>query len=214
MQISAEIRWFWKDPEPERLRTWFADPTYHGCAAGGGPPARIDKYLEEPNQTELGIKVRAFRAGQDHDAVEIKGLVAAELSRLNVSPWCGPIELWCKWKSGRVAVGPETIPNIQKTRWLRKFDCAMEWPIEIPLNAKESSDTGTPLPKRGCNVEFADILVERAGQRWCTLGFESFGSLATVADDLKATAALLANRNPPEFPSGCLASYPGWLAGF
>jgi hypothetical protein len=70
MEASAELRWFWQGAEPAALQQWFSDAELHDCAAGGGC-LRTDTYLFDPQQAELGIKLRGNKTG-----VEVKGLVA------------------------------------------------------------------------------------------------------------------------------------------
>jgi hypothetical protein len=57
MQVSAEIRWFWRDAPPAGLEDWFRDAGVHGCPADD-EETRTDVYLREPGQVELGLKRR------------------------------------------------------------------------------------------------------------------------------------------------------------
>lgn len=41
MQVSAEIRWFWRSSGPPLLREWFMDTGFHQPAAGRGGPTNI-----------------------------------------------------------------------------------------------------------------------------------------------------------------------------
>jgi hypothetical protein len=100
--------------------------------------------------------------------------------------------------------------TIQKERWLRKFDTATSIPEEIPLDHTEQPlDKKRPLPVLGCNAELSRVRLR--GARWWTLGLESFGTMATVENSLRAVAAVLAARRPPDLGTGELASYPAWL---
>ena len=54
MLVSAEARWFWNGAPPRDLERWFAE---RPIAAGGGTP-RVDDYLLDARQQELGIKRR------------------------------------------------------------------------------------------------------------------------------------------------------------
>jgi hypothetical protein len=94
-------------------------------------------------------------------------------------------------------------------------------PIEEPVQREQLDHNRRPLflsrprTRRRCRVGRSDDLA--AGERlpngdvWWTFGFESFGALATVEADLRAVAAVLADRLPPEFTTGQEASYPAWL---
>src|SRR5262245_8798045 len=70
MFVSAEIRWFWHNVPSAEFQHWFLSADAHGYAAGGGTP-REDRYLLDPGQVELGIKMRGPKPG-----AEVKGLVA------------------------------------------------------------------------------------------------------------------------------------------
>jgi hypothetical protein len=59
-------------------------------------------------------------------------------------------------------------------------------------------------------VELTKVTLESVDS-WWTFGFEAFGALRTVEDDLRKVAALLAKRLPDGVAMGTLASYPAWL---
>ena len=56
------------------------------------------------------------------------------------------------------------------------------------------------------------LLEDPVGAPWWTFGFEAFGSLQQVENDLAATVLVLAARGPPPLAGGETNSYPGWLA--
>lgn len=210
MQLSAEIRWFWAGDPPAGLKEWFLEAKGDVCAAGGGERERQDQYLRDENQVQLGIKRRDTKSSQ-HKGVEVKGLVAAKQGMLAAGPFVGPIELWAKWGSESLAIDEGSTVTIRKQRWLRKFDGAASPPREIEVTPNEQPGPGQTFPNRGCNVELTRIGVEGLAGTWWTLGFESFGALATVEADLRAAAAVLSERWPPGLEGGRLASYPAWL---
>lgn len=206
MQISAEIRWFWRgDPQPE-FHAWFQSASLHGCTAGGGKDSREDIYLSAPAQADLGIKRRGNKPG-----VEVKGLVAILETRLAAQPFAGSIEMWSKWTSDVLSI--DHLPTIatSKLRWLRKFDTSGSEAVEVPLkDDEEPADGSRPRPVRGCNVELTRVTLA-GDERWWTFGWESFGPLASVATDLCKGADVIASRQPPALPPGELFSYPAWL---
>jgi hypothetical protein len=204
LEISAEIRWWWREHGPTGLEEWFCRGTAHTPPAGGGI-ARRDEYLRDPNQDELGIKRRGGQA-----VFEVKGLVAIRPDALDVGPFSGPIELWAKWRSATLELDPGAIISTEKQRWMRKFETGGAEPFEIALDSSEKPVSTRPLPEFGCNAEFTRVSVGQ--ERWWTFGFESFGTLSTVEDDLHAVAAVLADRHPPpSVGGGLVASYPTWL---
>lgn len=203
MQISAEIRWFWREA-PAGLAEWFHSAEVHGCAAGGGS-VRSDQYLRDPGQTELGIKRRGGKTG-----VEVKGLVAKRWEASSGAPFAGDLQLWGKWSSDEIALADGRLVATGKTRWLRKFATAGARAEEVELREDEKPRSGK-LPDQGCNVELTEVRLAN-GDAWWTLGFESFGPVETLAESVRATAALLAERRPPELNGGLVASYPAWLS--
>src|SRR5262249_49154880 len=118
MQVSAEIRWFWKNALPPLIEDWFRRRDKEGCPADGGR-LRLDEYLRDQTQAELGVKRRAGKKG-----VEVKGLVDREVQKLNAAPFTGPVEIWAKWTSEALEVDSGTAVKTIKRRWLRKFSTA------------------------------------------------------------------------------------------
>jgi len=194
METTAEIRWFWRKEAAVALGRWFIDGDIHGCAAAGGE-VRSDVYLKDANQSELGVKRRDRGVG-----VEVKGLVAVLDSDCFVAPFHGPIELWGKWISGVLDVANAPQILVRKRRWLRTFDTS---------EAVVSEVTGAH-PAQGCTVEYTEVSVEEQ-YPWVTLGFEAFGPIGSLADNLRGGAASLASRTLPHVGAGWRASYPVWL---
>jgi hypothetical protein len=206
MQVSAELRW-WFDTDVDDLEEWFCKSIHHGCPAGGGK-TRMDKYLRDPSQIELGLKHRDGKAG-----VEVKGLVAPAWGHIAVDPFSGSIELWAKWTSEQLELPPKLLIATTKVRWLRKFDTENFVPEEIELDDMEKPvDKERPLPSQGCNVELTQVRVEN-DKAWWSLSFEAFGAMERLERNVEAIAKVLASREPPRLDKGILASYPAWLSG-
>lgn len=203
MQVSAEIRWFWP-AAPDGLGDWFLDSATHGCAASGGN-IRIDQYLRDDTQGELGLKHRAGQPG-----VEIKGLITVLPQPLVAGPLTGAVELWGKWFAAPLALHAFATVTVEKRRWLRQFASTGTAVRELALG-----DDGQPrnqqAPTRGCTVELTQVTLAD-GSCWWTLGCETFGTLTTLADDLRATVGLLASRRPPSPGPAWAGGYPAWLA--
>ena len=204
MQVSAEIRWFWHGPPPPGLVDWFCKGDGRYCSAGGGG-TRVDEYLRDAGQVELGIKRRGGKRG-----VEGKGLIAITWGGLAAGPFGGPVELWTKWTSETLELASDLTVAVEKRRWVRKFDGTGPLPQEIPLNDEEGPIDKGPLPALGCNVELTRVQLPN-GAVWWTLGFEAFGTIRTVENELQAVASAMAARQPPGLGQGRLASYPAWL---
>ena len=206
MELTAEVRWFWLGTPPADFEKWFWDPSLEYCRAGGGGE-RTDIYLLDPQQVELGIKMR--KAPGD---TEVKGLIQISRSPVSFTPkLSGNIELWCKWKTRAFLFSPHAGISIQKTRWIRKFS-AEERPLrEIALNEEEGPQVQMALPTTGCNAELTRI-VDNEGKAWWSIGFEAFGALALVEHALRSAVDLMLERKPPQLPPGHNASYPKWLS--
>jgi hypothetical protein len=193
MMLSAEVRWFWEGQCPPQVHEWFHRS---GAAPGGGKAGRKDRYFLQPGNAELGIKVRAEGTGVAGE-VEIKGLV-------EVLPAPRRVEIWCKWKSSFVPEGRAVV--IEKQRWLRKFAASPDIE-EIPLGQDEQPLGARTRPEAGCNMELTEVSIPGRAPRWCTLGFEAFGDLATARRALTDTMEAV---NLPPF-EGSEMSYPEWL---
>jgi hypothetical protein len=207
MQVSAEIRWFWKGRAPDSLEDWFLGKGAHRYGAGGGA-SRTDKYLRQPAQTEVGLKLR----GGNDGGVEVKGLISQRIGDLSVEPFAGPIEVWTKWTVKGLDLDVKSLIVTEKKRWLRKFDTTAENSLEeIELNDKEKPSDGRELPSRGCNVELTLITGPELTDSWWTFCFESFGTILTVESDIRAVVGELSKRRPPVLRAGLQANYPVWL---
>jgi hypothetical protein len=196
--VSAELRWFWKDALPQDVEQWFRSGEY----PPGGGTRRVDEYLVDRDQTELGMKKRGSGKG-----VEIKGLVA--LGRHMTSPFEGRVQVWTKWSSETLTIDHLPRVSIAKTRWLRKYDTTGRV-LEVQLDSSERP-VRAQLLARGCQFELS--AVDHETSHWRSIGFEAFGELNTIEDSLERTLAHLA-ADAPDLSAGLALSYPEWLARF
>ena len=204
MLITAEIRWFWPDDASTSRLDWFVSSQRHG-----GPPAepaaRVDRYLVDGVQPELGIKLRGGRSG-----VEIKGLVDARAAVLSSPPFDGAIEIWSKWWTVDIGLDAGRTVEVEKRRWVRAFDSTGPKPVEVSELVPAWYLGTAEMPARGCNVEVTRVAGPE-GEVWWTIGFEAYGALSTVVEDLVAVAGVMAVRRPPEMSDAVCQSYPAWL---
>lgn len=201
MLVSAEVRWFWLNDCPQQVHDWFFKT---GLPPGGGH-SRIDRYLPQPNEGEIGVKERG-----DTPGLEVKGLVTTHRSPA-LAAVASHLEMWCKWSCTIPGLKLTGEMTITKTRWLRKFDTSKPVRVEIPLDANEQPKSGYSLPVQGCNVELTEVSIPGRSDVWWTLGFEAFGDLDTVPINL--TRVMLPERSvlASMVSSGAFLSYPGWL---
>lgn len=202
MFLSAEVRWFWRDHCPPQLHDWFFAT---GLPPGGGRP-RIDRYLPQPNEAEIGVKERGDKPG-----LEFKGLVARRTSPA-LGAVASHLEIWCKWSCTISGVESTDQVMITKIRWLRQFDTSEPARLEIPLDTNEQPKSGRSWPVQGCNVELTEVRISGRSDQWWTLGFEAFGDLDTVPINLARAIAPDSAILAGIVSSGALSSYPAWLS--
>jgi len=202
MLISAEVRWFWHNSCPRQVHDWFFKT---GLSPGGGRP-RIDRYLRQPKQAEIGIKERG-----DTPGLEVKGLVATRRSPALIT---GAIsfEIWCKWFCAARDLKLTSKVAVKKTRWLRQFDTSEPLRVEIPLDSNERPKFGHVMPVQGCNIELTEVRGLNRSDVWWTLGFEAFGDLDTVPISLTRVVLPESSILAEIVAFGALLSYPGWLS--
>ena len=175
MLVSAEVRWFWRNECPRQIHDWFFRS---GLPPVGGRP-RIDRYIQQPNNAELGIKECGDIAG-----LEIKGLVATRTSSA-LAKLASHLEIWCKWSCVVPDLSLTVAVTLTKTRWLRQFDTVdVCLEFESMHNEVQISAYGYLL---GCNVELTEVLGPSRTDIWWTLGFEAFDGLDAAPVSLLRT---------------------------
>lgn len=208
MQISAEIRWFWKDEAralTEVAERWFMEA--RGGIKPGGGKDRVDIYLVMPDDewAELGVKRRGSKPG-----CEVKGRISY-LTPVSAAPLHGEAELWGKWSSSSLSVDGQKLIETTKTRWLRKLDFDAERIREIALDEDEKPlDKSARLPSLGCHVELTRVTLDKPGV-WWTVGFEAFGPVGQVERILHRAVGAF-RESAPDLSTALQASYPVWLA--
>jgi hypothetical protein len=199
MAVSAEIRWFWDGAAAPALEKWFESGPF---PPGGGKEPRTDLYLREPNR-DIGIKARGGRKG-----AEVKSLVDS-LSEARLGPLHGTVEIWTKVTLDSLPLGRVRTITTTKLRRLRKYDTSAEMVRELELGDDERP-TRENVPAEGCSMELTDVRVAQGEKRWTTLGFEAFGSLATVERSLRRVIAHV-SASFPDVAHAHARSYPAWL---
>lgn len=205
MSISAELRWFWPEAAPHDLAAWFRGAATHQWPAGGGR-LRSDTYVVDRGQPELGIKHRGSAS-----IPELKQRCGTAQQPCEIEPFRGAIEFWAKVvpRLGLKLPVDTAVVEVSKRRWLRLFDTHGDT-RQLRLNEDGSPWDTAYQAIQGCHVELTELELA-LGERWVTLGFESFGPVETLLNSLRASAAWLAQRNAPGLDGAIEASYPAWL---
>jgi hypothetical protein len=200
MRVTAEKRWFWKDDCPQDLAAWFESS---GLAPGGGA-VRIDEYLLDKNQKEIGVKKRGNKRG-----VELKGLVGVEAIDATAA-FGGTVEIWCKWSSETLELKGCPTLKVEKLRRLRRFSVERSVVAEIGLDEDERP-VARAQSKEGVDFEMSRLLVGNHRERWWTFGVEAFGSLASAAANFGKVVETLTLFPVHAVEDVEELSYPAWL---
>ncbi len=199
MFSTAEVRWFYQGGIPGDVQSWFD----HVAEEPILQPARLDTYLEQPNNSGLGIKLRQGR-------IEIKQRVR-EFGKVDFEhKVSGVVESWRKWsfliaqeQMGHLppAILGDSWMQIRKERSLFSFE----------IIDREVKPTSLPdYSSGGCNVELTLINVER--ETWWSLGLEAFGDEKTNYNRLEIAAHHVFSKSPrPGLAAQSSFGYPQWL---
>lgn len=199
MEVTAELRWFWRGRCPEAVSRWFHAGPF--IRPGADRAVRVDRYLSNTGSREIGLKLRS--ESEREQAVELKGQIGFG-PLIAVGPGCRRrAQLWCKWRLASIGPGP-TIP-VEKARLLRRFAVGRHQVREVPSHPAEQARSGSEL---ACEVELSSVLLPGANGLWATLAFEAGGDLASAADVLDRVVAV---TQPPLPAGGAFWSYPEWL---
>lgn len=201
MKQTTEVRWFYRQPVPPEVKTWFCGS--HLCRE---EETRTDHYLVLAPSNEVGIKVRGG------EKFEIKARThAPEPFVLLSGASVGFLDAWVKWtledcdagvKMVEVGTGSSDWVPVRKQRWLREFQLD-------PSGQVEEVD-GDAVLVHGCRAEFSEVNVRDS--QWWTLAFESFGETNRTANLEQVARHFL-----KILPRGLVLSertsmaYPEWL---
>jgi hypothetical protein len=201
LKQTDEIRWFYPQPMPPEVKSWFCSSRL--CQE---ETLRTDQYLVLAGSNEVGVKVRGG------EKFEIKArTLAPEPLMLLTGASVGFRDSWVKWtledcdaalKMAAVGTGSSEWVPVSKQRWLRKFQIATSGQVE-------ETDADAVI-EHGCRAELSEVDVRDS--RWWTLALESFGDTDRRAD-LERFARHFLRILPRGLVLGELTSmaYPEWL---
>ena len=201
MQLTAELRWFYRGTLPSEIFQWFQQDQLGGHLAP--PEEREDLYLYSPGCEYLGIKLRQGR-------LEIKWR-KAELGVVHFGDRVeGKAEKWGKWlcedptaESFQPAdvVGKSWV-SVKKVRSQRQYQV---FPGE--------SITAVPVTEsiaQGCNVELTQLSIN--GNAWWSLAFEAEGEDDCLMEHLQAVATwVFKSYRGSNLQAEDSYAYPSWL---
>jgi hypothetical protein len=146
---------------------------------------RVDHYLSQAGQREVGIK----RRGAGH-GVEIKALIN-EGATHTIGNLTARTQFWTKVWTAALDLNELATVAVRKSRRMRSY--------------------GAAAYATGCNIEVTEVRVAAESEVWTTLGIEAYGQLDQLPAAL-ANVVRIHQSNPPEVDAGQALSYPAWLA--
>jgi hypothetical protein len=201
MFTTAEVRWFFEGPVPDKIEQWVCRSSLAFKAA-----PREDHYLLFPAALGLGLKLREGR-------LEVKSLIKTLGVRSFTTDVAGIVQVWKKEAYGEPAVkeferlqtsAPHLWIAVRKDRTLRKFSLEGATIVEVPADRVVLRD--------GCNAEVTKLTVD--GSAYWSFNFEAYGNPSRVVDYLQRAALHVLKddcRPPYPFPAEKSCSYPEWL---
>ena len=188
MDRTAELRWFFRRPPAPPVEAWFEK-------VGDPPETRTDAYLVLAGSDALGVKIRG---GTTRFELKVRPRPGQRLGL--PGGITGQLEEWQRWSFTRPGIS-RVFPRLglPKAHWVKVV--------------KERRLATIPLrDDSGCRVELT--FLETQGQKWTTVGFESYGPEADLVPALEAAADELfgAIDLPGTLDADLSCGYPGWLA--
>lgn len=167
MQVSYEVRWFFKDA-PVFLLEWFE---HKGYQFDYKKPSRVDSYLPLMADQRMGIKLREGN-------IEAKQLIKSHGPRkFKTIKIKGEVQEFIKWSFELDKQDPlsKTILKKQKSNWIAiakerigyKYSFNKKGKLLGEVDAESSMD-------EGCQVEFTRIVIK--SKIYFTFGFEAFST--------------------------------------
>ena len=200
MQLTAELRWFYRGTLPEAVSQWFEHQLGEHLAP---PEEREDFYLLSPGCEYMGIKLRQGR-------LEIKWR-RAELGVLSFGDRVeGKAEKWGKWlcedpteESFQPTTVVEKWLRVKKVRSQRQYQVLPgEAIIAVPITA--SID-------QGCTVELTELDIN--DNSWWSLAFEAFSEDDCLMEHLQAVASwVFKSYHQPKLQAQDSYAYPSWIS--
>ncbi|MGB3721770.1 MAG: hypothetical protein WA979_02985, partial [Pacificimonas sp.] len=152
MWRTTELRWWWRGAPDQELSAWLL--------RGVSPirDFRTDLYLDDPAQTDIGVKRRAL------ETVEIKMLCGLPEIALPAAME-GQAEIWVKGTSERLPLTDENSIAVGKQR--RRRILGYEAGAWKEASSEDEVDAGM-------SAEITEVDI--TGETWTTVALEAFGA--------------------------------------
>ncbi len=188
MWRTTEMRWWWRGAPDQALSKWLL--------RGVAPikDFRTDLYLDDPKQTDIGVKRRAS------ETVEVKMLIG--LPDIDFpDAMAGQAEAWIKGTSEKLPLNDGNSVAVGKQRRRRILGYAGGgWKEALDEDEVEA----------GMSAEITEV--EIGAETWTTVGLEAFGA-EDGNDALLQAGVTLLGAWPESVPSpDLIGGYPLWLS--
>ncbi len=183
MQLTAELRWFYRGTLPEETLQWFQQDQLGKYVA---PEEREDVYLYLPECEYMGIKLRQGR-------LEVKWR-KAELGVVGFGDRVeGKAEKWGKWLCEDPSAESFQLAGVVGKSW---------------VSVKK---VRTQRLYENCAVELTQLNIW--GNDWWSLAFEAVGDDVSLVDNLQTVASSVFKSHPhPKLQVEDSYGYPSWLS--
>lgn len=197
---STELRWFGQGHARGDVLAWFSAMQPEVVV-----PPRTDTYMIIDGIDALGIKLREGK-------IEVKKRVGE--ARHNFLGRSGRVSQWLKWSllvaNQDARTGTTTSNTTAGVQWI-DVEKVRRW---VKFRIDPAGNVGEPSHGRiegtGCAVELTDLQV--AGEKWWTLGFESFSDEGgDLTKSLVSVATQVLRSVPGPIGAEMQADYPEWL---
>lgn len=183
MQLTAELRWFYRGTLPEETLQWFQQEQLGKYVA---PEEREDVYLYLPECEYMGIKLRQER-------LEVKWR-KAELGVVGFGDQVeGKAEKWGKWLCEDPSAESFQLAGVVGKLWVSVKKVRAQRLYE------------------NCAVELTQLNV--GDNDWWSLAFEAVGDDVSLVDNLQTVASsVFKSHHYPKLQVEDSYGYPSWLS--
>lgn len=202
MQLTAELRWFYRGTLPEEILQWFQQNQLGEHLAP--PEEREDLYLYSPRCEYMGIKLRQGRLEIKWRKTEL-GFVAFG-DRVE-----GKAEKWGKWLCENPTAESFQPADVVGKSWVSVKKVRSQRQYQVFPGESITAVPVTESINQGCTVELTQLGIN--SNAWWSLAFEAFGEDDCLIDHLHAVAScVFKSYREPKLQARDSYAYPSWLS--